>query len=149
METTSSISPPCSSPPPSTANLRLRRNVHFQARFSMPLIDLTLRRITSANPFQLRFNQHPKNPLSLSTQICPKIMADEPKKTDIQPTKAETTNLGKSKDEDGSEKTIAQHIPPPPEKPLPGDCCGSGCVRCVWDVYYEELDEYDRLYKAN
>lgn len=31
----------------------------------------------------------------------------------------------------------------PPEKPLPGDCCGSGCVRCVWDVYYEELEEYN------
>ncbi|KAJ0746520.1 putative oxidoreductase-like protein [Helianthus annuus] len=26
------------------------------------------------------------------------------------------------------------------EKPLPGDCCGSGCcVRCFWDVYYDEL----------
>lgn len=33
--------------------------------------------------------------------------------------------------------------PTPPEKPLPGDCCGSGCVRCVWDVYYEELEDYN------
>jgi Oxidoreductase-like protein, N-terminal len=32
----------------------------------------------------------------------------------------------------------------PPEKPLPGDCCGSGCVRCVWDVYYEELEAYNK-----
>ncbi|KAL8098059.1 hypothetical protein AgCh_030991 [Apium graveolens] len=40
-------------------------------------------------------------------------------------------------------------IPPPPEKPLPGDCCGSGCVRCVWDIYYEELDEYNNLVKNN
>ncbi|EPS57467.1 hypothetical protein M569_17350, partial [Genlisea aurea] len=31
-----------------------------------------------------------------------------------------------------------------PEKPLPGDCCGSGCLRCVWDIYYEELEEYNR-----
>lgn len=38
-------------------------------------------------------------------------------------------------------------IPPPPEKPFPGDCCGSGCVRCVWDVYYEELEEYNKLRK--
>ena len=38
---------------------------------------------------------------------------------------------------------------PPPEKPLPGDCCGSGCVRCVWDVYYEELEEYNNLYKSD
>lgn len=39
-------------------------------------------------------------------------------------------------------------IPPPPEKPLPGDCCGSGCVRCVWDIYYEEVEEYNNLYKT-
>lgn len=38
-------------------------------------------------------------------------------------------------------------IPPPPEKPEPGDCCGSGCVRCVWDIYYDELEEYNKLYK--
>ena len=45
----------------------------------------------------------------------------------------------------GSEK-----LPPAaPEKPLPGDCCGSGCVRCVWDVYYEELEEYNKLYKSD
>uniref|UniRef100_A0A7N0UFV5 Oxidoreductase-like domain-containing protein n=1 Tax=Kalanchoe fedtschenkoi TaxID=63787 RepID=A0A7N0UFV5_KALFE len=37
-------------------------------------------------------------------------------------------------------------VPPPPEKPLPDDCCGSGCVRCVWDVYYDELEEYNKLY---
>ncbi|XP_038881411.1 uncharacterized protein LOC120072947 [Benincasa hispida] len=36
-------------------------------------------------------------------------------------------------------------LPPPPEKPLPGDCCGSGCVRCVWDIYYEELEDYNKL----
>ena len=30
-----------------------------------------------------------------------------------------------------------------PEKPLPGDCCGSGCVRCVWDIYFEELEVYN------
>ena len=40
-----------------------------------------------------------------------------------------------------------KEIPPPPEKPDPGDCCGSGCVRCVWDVYYDELEEYNKLYK--
>lgn len=46
----------------------------------------------------------------------------------------------------GAEKP---EIPPPPEKPEPGDCCGSGCVRCVWDVYYDELDEYNKLYKSD
>lgn len=35
----------------------------------------------------------------------------------------------------------------PPEKPMPGDCCGSGCVRCVWDAYYDELEEYNNRRK--
>ncbi|KAE9614606.1 putative oxidoreductase-like protein [Lupinus albus] len=51
---------------------------------------------------------------------------------------------------DNNEKPFTnppKEIPPPPEKPDPGDCCGSGCVRCVWDIYYDELEEYDKLYK--
>ncbi|GAB2508680.1 oxidoreductase-like domain-containing protein [Lysobacter humi (ex Lee et al. 2017)] len=32
--------------------------------------------------------------------------------------------------------------PRPPEKPLPGDCCGSGCTVCVNDAYEEELEHY-------
>lgn len=33
--------------------------------------------------------------------------------------------------------------PVPPEKPLPTDCCGSGCAVCVLDAYQEELDDYE------
>jgi hypothetical protein len=32
--------------------------------------------------------------------------------------------------------------PLPPEKPLPGDCCDSGCERCVLDLYADELALY-------
>ena len=32
--------------------------------------------------------------------------------------------------------------PEPPEKPLPSDCCDSGCDPCVYDSYADELDEY-------
>lgn len=32
--------------------------------------------------------------------------------------------------------------PQPPEKPLPGDCCDSGCDHCVQDIYAEEMDLY-------
>jgi hypothetical protein len=53
----------------------------------------------------------------------------------------------KSKKE--SEEESKQKLPPPPEKPLPGDCCGSGCVRCVWDVYYEELEDYNKLCESD
>lgn len=32
--------------------------------------------------------------------------------------------------------------PRPPEKPFPDECCGSGCVPCILDVYEDELDRY-------
>src|SRR6185312_16736355 len=32
--------------------------------------------------------------------------------------------------------------PRPPEKPLPGDCCKSGCEACVFTVYEEEMEDY-------
>lgn len=41
----------------------------------------------------------------------------------------------------------------PPERPLPGDCCGQGCEPCVWDTYNDELRNYlarkKALQKAN
>ena len=30
-----------------------------------------------------------------------------------------------------------------PAEPGPEDCCQSGCVRCVWDVYDEQLEKYE------
>ncbi|KAI4989209.1 hypothetical protein ZWY2020_036526 [Hordeum vulgare] len=44
---------------------------------------------------------------------------------------------------------LATPAPEPPEKPLPGDCCGSGCVRCVWDIYYDELQDYKEALAAH
>jgi len=32
--------------------------------------------------------------------------------------------------------------PQPPERPMPEDCCGSGCDRCVLELYEEALDRY-------
>ncbi|GIX36029.1 MAG: hypothetical protein KatS3mg126_1808 [Lysobacteraceae bacterium] len=32
--------------------------------------------------------------------------------------------------------------PVPPEPPLPGDCCDSGCDPCVHDTYAEQLAGY-------
>lgn len=34
-------------------------------------------------------------------------------------------------------------LPPRPEAPEPGDCCGSGCVRCVLDLYDERLRDWE------
>lgn len=38
--------------------------------------------------------------------------------------------------------------PVPPEKPLPSDCCDSGCDRCVHDIYAEELAHYEQRLAA-
>ena len=34
--------------------------------------------------------------------------------------------------------------PLPPEKPLPNECCESGCPVCVYDLYAEALEAYRR-----
>ena len=31
-------------------------------------------------------------------------------------------------------------LPPKPEEPLAGECCGRGCINCVW-IYYERALE--------
>lgn len=33
-------------------------------------------------------------------------------------------------------------FPEPPEKPLDSDCCGTGCVPCVFDIYDEEMAKW-------
>jgi hypothetical protein len=38
--------------------------------------------------------------------------------------------------------------PTPPEKPLPGDCCGDGCAMCVTDVYEQQLERYEAALAA-
>ncbi|WOK95168.1 glyceraldehyde-3-phosphate dehydrogenase, testis-specific [Canna indica] len=64
----------------------------------------------------------------------------------------ESAGVENGKEEDKIGKTVEKPkpaepsptpLPLPPEKPLPGDCCGSGCVRCVWDIYYEEVEAYN------
>ncbi|MET1161489.1 MAG: oxidoreductase-like domain-containing protein [Pseudoxanthomonas sp.] len=32
--------------------------------------------------------------------------------------------------------------PTPPDKPEPADCCGGGCVVCVYDAYEPALERY-------
>jgi hypothetical protein len=35
-------------------------------------------------------------------------------------------------------------LPPRPQAPEPGECCGGGCARCVLDVYAEQLERWER-----
>ncbi|CCD12919.1 unnamed protein product [Trypanosoma congolense IL3000] len=32
-----------------------------------------------------------------------------------------------------------------PRRPAPSDCCGSGCTRCVWDVYFDDVMKYNSV----
>jgi hypothetical protein len=34
--------------------------------------------------------------------------------------------------------------PDPPREPQPEECCGSGCVPCVYDVYWAALERYEQ-----
>lgn len=74
------------------------------------------------------------------------------KKTTMDEAQQIESGLGKHDDKEKleleAEKTKTP-LPPPPEKPLPDDCCGSGCVRCVWDVYYDELEAYNKLHNQD
>jgi hypothetical protein len=38
--------------------------------------------------------------------------------------------------------------PIPPQALDPADCCGEGCVRCVYDVYEASLEHYRTLLEA-
>jgi hypothetical protein len=38
--------------------------------------------------------------------------------------------------------------PVPPERPLPDDCCQSGCSPCVFDLYEEALERYEAALAA-
>ncbi len=38
--------------------------------------------------------------------------------------------------------------PQPPRKPEPNECCGTGCIPCVMDLYEEDLLEYEQRLAA-
>ena len=38
--------------------------------------------------------------------------------------------------------------PRPPEEPDPADCCGEGCVRCIYDVYDDAVERYREKLRA-
>ncbi|KAJ1980030.1 NADH-cytochrome b5 reductase-like [Dimargaris xerosporica] len=38
---------------------------------------------------------------------------------------------------------LVLRLPDPPKKPLPDDCCQSGCMPCIFDTYRDALFDYD------
>jgi len=47
-----------------------------------------------------------------------------------------------SNDATGPAQDAADPPPVPPTEPDAADCCGEGCVRCVYDIYEEALERY-------
>ena len=47
------------------------------------------------------------------------------------------------RDDDGT----APVLPPRPTPPRPEDCCGSGCVHCIYVVYDDALIAWEREVK--
>ena len=45
---------------------------------------------------------------------------------------------------DASDAADTPVLPPRPELPRPEDCCGSGCVHCVYVVYDIALTKWER-----
>ena len=44
---------------------------------------------------------------------------------------------------------MVKNLPEEPEKPLKDDCCGGGsCCPCVWDAYFEKLEQWKAAKKA-
>ncbi|KAJ7557413.1 hypothetical protein O6H91_05G125900 [Diphasiastrum complanatum] len=46
------------------------------------------------------------------------------------------------------EQEIVEKLGPPPEEPLPESCCGNGCRNCVWDMYFDKLERYNKRKEA-
>lgn len=36
-------------------------------------------------------------------------------------------------------------LPEPPTRPLDSECCGNGCTPCVFDIYDEEMEQWQKL----
>ncbi|SAK91924.1 hypothetical protein AWB82_06541 [Caballeronia glebae] len=40
-------------------------------------------------------------------------------------------------------RSIDDPRPTPPERPLPEECCQSGCNPCIFDLYRQALERYE------
>ena len=49
----------------------------------------------------------------------------------------------KLKDIEDIKKKLTQNEKRCPEQPDDDDCCGEGCVPCVFDLYYDRMDKYE------
>ena len=45
---------------------------------------------------------------------------------------------------DASSASDEDREPQPPRAPEQWECCGSGCEPCVYDLYWEAMERYER-----
>jgi Oxidoreductase-like protein, N-terminal len=43
-----------------------------------------------------------------------------------------------------SDTVGAPKLPPRPTPPRPEDCCGSGCARCIYEIYDDAMLTWER-----
>jgi Oxidoreductase-like protein, N-terminal len=53
---------------------------------------------------------------------------------------ARKTNMDEAREKGEGEWIAGRWVPPQPSEP--DNCCMSGCVNCVWDVYREDLEDW-------
>ncbi|KAM3363064.1 hypothetical protein P3S68_017918 [Capsicum galapagoense] len=128
------------------------KNAQRASAFLMPITDLTLTQIRTVHLFRFHHRRFlsSRNIAALKTPMAEEAINKATIKSTVDnksTVESAMNNITESEKKNEEESKVT--IPPPPEKPLPDDCCGSGCVRCVWDMYYEELEEYNKLYKSN
>jgi hypothetical protein len=56
----------------------------------------------------------------------------------------DVSSSGAGEDRRGPPTAPADPMPEPPLQPEPEDCCGSGCARCVFDLYEDARERYDQ-----
>ena len=47
-----------------------------------------------------------------------------------------------------SNRTRRKPLPPPPREPDLDECCGNGCDPCVFDLYEQRLERWEKRCEA-
>ena len=68
------------------------------------------------------------------------FMKDEPKKTETKDLSPKQKLIADIEDLKGK---LERHLAREPMEPAQEDCCGSGCTPCVFDSYYDKLEDFE------